>query len=104
MTLVRSMRHMHKDSSMIQNTWKQIYGHWKKWQEASKQVSPSKAFSWESSRWIYHDPAKRQTLFVDIIFPFWVVIFFKSPMLQGAVESNLFYDVTLGHLYSEQDV
>ena len=24
--------------------------------------------------------------------------FFKSPMLQGAVESNLFYDVTPGHL------
>ena len=42
--------------------------------------------------------------FVDIIFAFWVVSFFKSPMLQGAEESNLFYDVTLGHFYSEQDV
>ena len=42
--------------------------------------------------------------FVHIIFAFWVVSFFKSPMLQGAEESNLFYDVTLGHFYSEQDV
>ena len=43
--------------------------------------------------------------FVHIIFAFWVVsFFFKSPMLQGAVESNLFYDVTPGHIYSEQDV
>ena len=100
LTLVRSMRHIHKDTIVYVGNSKHVGKIGRRRQNRFHRLKPSDGKVHAG----YILAAKRQTLSLWTSYlPFgWLVC--ELPMLQGAVESNLFYDVTPGHLYSEQDV